>query len=160
MSLVKWLFNNCIQSYAVALTVWLSLFAPPFFSFSTSRHCSLVRWLWTVKHLSKCLLRMRKTFEKHSKITNPVHICLWRMTILEAVCQHDLHNVRSNIFFLISDKNVGLCAMTFTLKCMFVLTTFFIPVLNTITIKGFVVEWGTNIVLTRCYLQLGMTDFL
>ncbi len=145
MSLVKWLFNNCIQSYAVALTVWLSLFAPlPFFLLAPS----------------KCLLRMRKTFEKHSKISNPVQICLWRMTILEAVCQHDLHNVRSNNFFYISDKNVGLCAMTFTLKCMFVLTTFFIPVLNTITIKGFVVEWGTNIVLTRCYLQLGMTDFL
>ncbi len=28
MSLVKWLFNNCIQSYAVELTVWLSLFVP------------------------------------------------------------------------------------------------------------------------------------
>ncbi len=44
--LVKWWVNNCIQSYAVALTVWLSWVPPPLkkcmcfcLFFSTSRQC-------------------------------------------------------------------------------------------------------------------------
>ncbi len=46
------------------------------------------------KHLSKCLLRMRKT----QKI-EPDPNCLCWTKVLEAVCKCDWHNMRSYLFF-------------------------------------------------------------
>ncbi len=64
------------------------------------------------KHLSKCLLRMRKT----QKIEPDPHFFLWWMKVSEAVCKCDWHSVRSYLFFNVQ-KFWTLYAMAFS-PCM------------------------------------------
>ncbi len=63
------------------------------------------------KHLSKCLVRIRKT----EKNVNLIQFFLWQTNILEAVCKCDWHNVRLYLFFNVPKIRTR-CPMTLRLN--------------------------------------------
>ncbi len=66
---------------------------------------SLVRWLWIVK----TPLKMCATDAKNAENLTLSKKNLWRTKVLEAVCKHDWHSVRSYLFFQCAKISDSVC---------------------------------------------------